>query len=554
MTVTTFPTRCAGPAFLQIPLQSPLLRVVLGDARHGVCPVHWVSKRSAKFNAHDNLWLECKSNFVPPDADAYESACVSVYKQMIPSKWLDFSIDSLDSLELSFCVFTTEDGFKNGKRAQQVFGSILGKELASLKGVLQRPLTDEAQRVIGTLTIDFLIVKPFIMTSDIFRQPSTSNGKLYANTNSNPNSVKCAGEHRKKNDFVVSLFTGHRGMGKTSAKRVKENTLISFLDATRNSFVDHVELDVQLTKDGYPVVYHDWFFRTHGRDKDGDASRLQVPLYNISLADFDFLYGCGLREEEFVEPSDDLLEKCLKGLTNLPEVRAYLAKDKVRTLAEVCYCLPSDLGLMVEVKYPPPNVQEEDNIVFPGHNEIVDRILHDLFRVKNNLNRSIIFLSFEADICAMLAMKQDVFPVFFSHCAGRDKPCDISDPRCVDVDQGIAFAASQNMDGILLYDDIVKQNPSVVEQAKSNGLAVITYGGNNSCAHWSAQQLNLGVDGIIADDVDCLARDTLPLLKSHVVSSARPTPTRDTYFGREFTDDIAKLDAIGAETFRDYVL
>ncbi|KAL6195938.1 hypothetical protein ACLB2K_031555 [Fragaria x ananassa] len=64
------------------------------------------------------------------------------------------------------------------------------------------------------------------------------------------------------------LVIGHRGNGmnclESSDKRmrvIKENTITSFNSAARYP-LDFVEFDVQVTKDGFPVIFHDDFIFT----------------------------------------------------------------------------------------------------------------------------------------------------------------------------------------------------------------------------------------------------------------------------------------------------
>lgn len=94
------------------------------------------------------------------------------------------------------------------------------------------------------------------------------------------------------------MFSGHRGSGKTTNATVRENSIESFVNATRSGFVQSVELDVQLTKDHVPVVHHNW------RRDNGDF------VFDTPLSD----------------------------VTVMP------------TLREVCKSLPSDVGFLGECR------------------------------------------------------------------------------------------------------------------------------------------------------------------------------------------------------------
>jgi glycerophosphoryl diester phosphodiesterase len=69
-----------------------------------------------------------------------------------------------------------------------------------------------------------------------------------------------------------AIFVAHRG----DAARQPENTLAAFASAAKLG-VSHLELDVQLTRDGVPIVLHDASLkRTHGLDVIVPATGLQT--------------------------------------------------------------------------------------------------------------------------------------------------------------------------------------------------------------------------------------------------------------------------------------
>ncbi|XP_016492372.1 glycerophosphodiester phosphodiesterase GDPD3-like [Nicotiana tabacum] len=50
------------------------------------------------------------------------------------------------------------------------------------------------------------------------------------------------------------------------SKAIKENTLCSFNEAAKFN-VDFIEFDVQVTRDGHPVIFHDIFILTQEEGK-----------------------------------------------------------------------------------------------------------------------------------------------------------------------------------------------------------------------------------------------------------------------------------------------
>lgn len=76
------------------------------------------------------------------------------------------------------------------------------------------------------------------------------------------------------------VVIGHRGKGMNALaspdermREVKENSVRSFNDAARVAGVGYVEFDVQVTKDGCPVIFHDNFIFT---EQDGKISGQRV--------------------------------------------------------------------------------------------------------------------------------------------------------------------------------------------------------------------------------------------------------------------------------------
>jgi glycerophosphodiester phosphodiesterase len=75
----------------------------------------------------------------------------------------------------------------------------------------------------------------------------------------------------------TSKVIGHRGLGKNwngrKSLQLGENTLASFI-AAANLGANYVEMDVQLTKDNIPVIYHDFLVGETGID---------APMHSLTL-------------------------------------------------------------------------------------------------------------------------------------------------------------------------------------------------------------------------------------------------------------------------------
>lgn len=273
-------------------------------------------------------------------------------------------------------------------------------------------------------------------------------------------------------------FIGHRGCGGCT-KHVLENTMGSFKFATQSDaeapVVKFVELDVQMSSDKVPVIFHDFSFST--------LSGHKLYMYNLTAKEIAALQH--------------------KTPANAQPVSDY----QIPTLSTVASDLPSDAGILVEIKYPPPNVQQSEHIPYPDANLLVDRTLQSLLVENDNPNREIAILSFDADICTMFALKQTKFPVFFLHCEQRDgDECDDADPRTVSVERGVDYAESQNFAGMVLFSEMVLEDESLATRVRSRGMSVLSYGEHNTEPDLVKHQIqDLGVHGVIADNVISVA-------------------------------------------------
>ena len=141
----------------------------------------------------------------------------------------------------------------------------VGRGRSSLQGGVTLPVIEGGSlNVIGTISFEFISITPF----------------EHANMNIGPNSTYWK-------SLITSRVIGHRGMGKNENGRkslqLGENTLASFI-AAANLGASYVEMDVQLTKDNIPVIYHDFLVGETGIDAPMHSLTLeQVPLSKFCL-------------------------------------------------------------------------------------------------------------------------------------------------------------------------------------------------------------------------------------------------------------------------------
>lgn len=183
--------------------------------------------------------------------------------------------------------------------------------------------------------------------------------------------------------------------------------------------------------------------------------------------------------------------------------------------------------MMIELKYPVEEFQQMMNLPFPTRDFFANRVLEAVFSEPKNFQRSITFLTFDADLAIALKAKQVRFPVYFLCCEKNGEPVDLFDSRCVLGENAVDFACAAGLDGNVFSTDVLLAKPFLVERAKAKDLKVMTYGTSNSVAEIVKNQFDLGVDGVIADNVNLLATQldmkTDPL---------RVQPTSDVFFSR----------------------
>ncbi|KAF6004607.1 hypothetical protein F1559_004692 [Cyanidiococcus yangmingshanensis] len=518
--------------------------------------------------------------------------------------------------------------------------AILASEMSELKGLLRRPLVNSAHIVIGEFVCEYCVIKPY--AGELPTKLSHLRFDL----------VGSAKDQRR-----VQLV-GHRGAGSQKTRsRVQENTVLSFLTAIRKGAVDAIELDVQLTRDQVPVIYHDFFIRRSEDDVDeSDDERFQVagsaalrkqnqrthlpissddsssihaatrsselnvplerphggvadaanegcggesqhspengraivdergsgivdqravknpsrflesgaqslaqrfrnddsgksrkwrehgiPIYSMTYEQFKsacgslprsfsrsgglcFTHSCRLKEQRL---SDDFLD--FTRAASSADNRGYLERhfsdtgvsnhdsnpvamirdNALPSLRRVLDRVPEEITLLIEIKYPMPEFMRETSLPYPERNQFIDRILEVIFQ-KSSLQRRIVFLSFDPDVCLMVRKKQTIYPVCFLNAAGRSLMSEHRDPRALSVVNGIAFAVWAGLDGMVLLCDLIFEEPGIVQVIHSAGLKVYCYGNCTADPDSCEQLIQWGVDGIIADRVGYIARALYP--------------------------------------------
>nr|XP_042899306.1 glycerophosphocholine phosphodiesterase GPCPD1 [Parasteatoda tepidariorum] len=158
------------------------------------------------------------------------------------------------------------------------FCYILPSNMRDTSGTCNMPISGKRQQPIGQLSVDYLIIRPM---KDFVCDLSVSYAK-----------------HWKRSE-KRSLDVGHRGAGNArrndKVENVLENTVASFNYAAKHG-ADMVELDVQLSKDLVPVIYHDYYICISMKKKrtPNEDELLKLAVQDLTAQQLRLLKVCAL--------------------------------------------------------------------------------------------------------------------------------------------------------------------------------------------------------------------------------------------------------------------
>ncbi|XP_064474264.1 glycerophosphocholine phosphodiesterase GPCPD1-like isoform X2 [Ornithodoros turicata] len=343
---------------------------------------------------------------------------------------------------------------------------ILPRNLKDSSGMLTLPITGLKQKLIGQVTVSYLIVKPL---SECSTTCEHTFAKFWKNTNQ-------------------TLHVGHRGAGNARrtdrVENVLENTIASFNYAASRG-ADMVELDVQLSKDMVPVIYHDYHLCIHTKQKyPADETKMEVAVKDLTVSQLQQLKLAPTEGHNYDFLADDTVD-------NQP----------FPTLQRVLEMVDPDVGVNIEIKCP---MQFRDGTwEMDSHldlNRYMDVVLKTVLDFAGQ--RYIIFSCFHPDICTMIRMKQNKYPLLFLTQGQTEKYPPYMDPRTSTVPIATYFALSASILGVNVHTEDLLRNLSLIQFVKGKHLILFCWGEDNN---HSAIIMNLkerGVDGVIYDKVD----------------------------------------------------
>ncbi|XP_038880107.1 glycerophosphodiester phosphodiesterase GDPD1, chloroplastic-like isoform X2 [Benincasa hispida] len=279
------------------------------------------------------------------------------------------------------------------------------------------------------------------------------------------------------------LVIGHRGCGMNILhspdprfKFIKENSIPSFDAATRLS-VDFIEFDVQVTKDGCPVIFHDCLILTEEK-----GSIVEKRVTDLMLDEF-LSYGPQDNPGKMGKP---LFRRTIDG-----EIFEWKVENDAPlcTLQETFEKVEHSVGFNIELKF-------DDLIIYKE--EQLSQMLQQVLQVveKNAMVRPIIFSSFIPDAAQLVKKLQSTYPVFFLTNGGSKIYPDI---RRNSLEEAINVCMMGGLNGIVAEVTSILRNPAAVDKIRNAGLSLITYGQLNNLPEVVYVQRLLAVEGVIVD-------------------------------------------------------
>ncbi|EFP83499.2 uncharacterized protein PGTG_08685 [Puccinia graminis f. sp. tritici CRL 75-36-700-3] len=388
-----------------------------------------------------------------------------------------FHTDSVDHFALEFELFPT-------------FGTkIMGKAVglpSNFEGPCNQkpcvlPLLDKYLKVIGEVAFELNVIRPFRDVQLSFGGRVETYWKAMTN-------------------FSASTIQGDSPMGSpfgTPSINLASNAFVTASSLSGK----YVQVAVQVTRDGVPVVYSGTTLNVHG---------FEIPMYNVTIAQFMKLANDLSRTFDSCSlPSDD----------ESPHHWHEFLKNSMVTLESVLERLPISLGLDLEIG--DPGISQHGSLDL---NTFVDAILKTIYdstakttpqnQSHRRRRRRLVLSSFEPLVCTALNWKQPNYAVFFASDCGvsgwnestgqlltpsgsaiETSTCHGNyelDRRRRSILEAAKVAKANNLLGVRLNATLLLRVPSLIQSTKEMGLLLTSFGPE------SKESIGLGVDGYMS--------------------------------------------------------
>ena len=248
-----------------------------------------------------------------------------------------------------------------------------------------------------------------------------------------------------------------------------------------------VELDVQLSKDKVPVIYHDFHINIAMKKRRrtvNEEEPLTVAVKDLTSAQLENLklQPAERHSESRLEFTDDDVDE------NQP----------FPTLRHVLTAVDKRVGCNVEIKAPLQYKDGSWELDYPfDMNEYIDIILCEILQHAGN--RFILLSCFHPDVCTMIRYKQNKYPLLFLTQGVTEKYPAYQDPRTETVLMASYFAKAINILGINAHTEELLKNLDFITYVKSKKLILFCWGEDANTTAAIDDLKRKGVDGVIYD-------------------------------------------------------
>ncbi|XP_026476744.1 glycerophosphocholine phosphodiesterase GPCPD1-like isoform X1 [Ctenocephalides felis] len=459
-------------------MMSALEESLTGDSHDVVDQPANVITKVATLN-HENFKFEDQEQFGRP----YNKDNCMIFHMVIPNP--ESTAFLVDLYTYSSRVLTADErdvasesesfvkfSAKTGEPPQHLgYHYIMPGQLKNSIGNIEVPITCAIKnRPIGLMYIEYLVVKPMQNYKCNF---AVSYAKHWTSA-------------------WTGLDVGHRGLGTSFRDKnggsVRENTIASMKSAAAHG-ADMVEFDVQLSKDYVPIIYHDFQVCVSMRKKKyyEYSEMLELPVKELTLEQLQKLKVYHVVEGR--ENEQRFFDEDLEEHQPFPQ------------LSEVLNVIDTKVGFNVEIKWTMRLKDGSYELYNPfDMNMYVDKILEVV--LKNAGERRIVFSCFHPDICTMIRLKQNLYPVMFLTQGMSEKYPPYHDVRCINIEMAVQHAVCQDILGIVVNTEDLLRDSSQISLATDAGLVIFCWGEENNNKETIQYLKKLGLHAVIYDMLD----------------------------------------------------
>ncbi len=324
------------------------------------------------------------------------------------TRLISFQIDNLDSFAIDFDVFPT---YGAKVIAKTVALPTTFKALVSSSGHCCLPLFDPRLRAIGQITFNYHVIKPF------------------------------QGKPLEITDFETYW----------KATSQFDSRPTAFITGSSLSG-DYVQLYVQHTCDGVPVLWPTWTI---------DYMGIAFPVSRLTYEQF---VSAGSRSSNKVQTLQSLPQL---PLSQIADVHKILSASAI-SLQDALALLPKGMHANLQIVYPSPD-EEKSLRLGPtvNINTFGDAVLNVVFEharavreVSPEAVRSIVFSSYNPTVCTALNWKQPNYPVFLCNDLGPEGSTQGVSPRSsgrrtTSIKEAVRIAQNNNFMGLICNSQLL---------------------------------------------------------------------------------------------------